>query len=174
MKKSDIYEITVKMLGLYLFFTSIGFLHDMLTTYTMMLQARQNPEVFGSFNQVPILALSTLNFILVALFATLLTFKTKNVVKLICKPSDYEEHTTLFTEQKVVYQMALVIMGLILFTWTLPDFALQLKQHFQVTDGYAPASARDANFMLTSTVKLLLALLAIFYARTLSSFFAKK
>ena len=79
MKKSDIYEIAIKILGLYLFFTSITLFLDVLTTFAVMTQAKQNPEAFGDFNQTPFFILSITNFVFFILFATFLTLRTKTM-----------------------------------------------------------------------------------------------
>ena len=173
MKKSDIYEIAIKILGLYLFFTSIGLLRDVLTTFVMMAQSIQNPDTVGDFDQTSFVILYIVNFILVILFATFLTFKTKTIVKLICKPTDYQETSTLFANRKVIYEIALTIMGLLLIVWTLPDFAFKLKNHIQLIQGNMPTKVYDTNFILTSALKIVVGLISITNAKSISTILVK-
>ncbi|MBK6953238.1 MAG: hypothetical protein IPH24_14700 [Crocinitomicaceae bacterium] len=173
MKKSDIYEIAIKILGLYLFFTSIALLRDMLTTLTVMTQAKQNPDAFGDFDQTPFFILSIANFAFVILFAAFLTFKTKTITKFVCKPTDYEETSSLFADRKVIYEMALVIMGLLSIVWTLPDFAFKLKNHIQLVQSSMPTKDFDTNFIIASAIKIVVGLIAIIYAKSISTIVIK-
>ncbi|MBK9801296.1 MAG: hypothetical protein IPP56_16770 [Bacteroidetes bacterium] len=173
MKKSDIYEIAIKILGLYLFFISIGLLRETLTTYTVMLKSNQTPDSFGNFDQTPFFILTLANFVLQIIFASILTFKTKTLAKLICKPTDYNETASLFVDRKVIYEIALVIVGLLTIIWTLPDFAFKLKGHIQLVQSNLQTKNNDTNFIITSTIKLIVGLIAIIYARPISKSLAK-
>ena len=173
MKKSDIYEIAIKILGLYLFFTSIELLRYVLTTFYAIVQARQTPDSFGDIDQIPFLILSVTNFIGVIVFASLLTFKTATIVKFVCQPTDYNETSSLFADRKVIYEMSLVIMGLLLIAWTLPDFAFRLRTHIQLIQSDMPTKDYDTNFLFTSTIKIVVGLIAIIYAQTISTVLAQ-
>ncbi len=173
MKKSDIYEISIKILGLYLFFTSIGLLRDVLTTFALMTEAKHNPDAFGEFDQTPFLILSIANFVFVILFAAFMTLKTKTITKLVCKPTDYTETSSLFADRKVIYEMALVIMGLLLIVWTLPDFVFKLKNHIELVQLNTPTNYLDTNFIITSAIKIVVGLIAIIYAKSISTILIK-
>lgn len=173
MKKSDIYEIAIKILGLYLFFSSIGLLRDLLTISVVMTQTKQNPDAFGGIDQTPFFILSIAYFVFVILFALFLIFKTKSIVKLVCRPADYEETTYLFADRKVIYEIALVIMGLLMILWTLPDFAFKLKSYIQYTQNNIPTKDYDTNFIIISAIKIVVGLVAIIYAKSISTTLAK-
>ena len=170
MKKSDIYEIAIKILGLYLFFTVIGLLRDLLFAFAYMDEAKRNSDLFEQIDPTPYFILSIANFMVVILFASFLTFKSKAIVKLVCKSTDYNETATLFTDKKVIYEMALAIMGLLLIVWTLPDLAFRLKNYIQFVQNDMPTKNYDTNFLITSTIKIIVGLIAIIYARAISIF----
>ena len=171
MKKSDIYEIAIKILGLYLFFTSIGLLLDILTTFAVITQTKPRP--FGGFDPAPFFILSTANFAFVILFAAFLTLKTKTIVKFVCRPTDYEETSSLFADRKVIYELSLVIMGLLLILWKLTDFVFKLKTHIQLIQSNMPTKDYDTNFIITSVIKIVIGLIAIIYAKSISTFLVK-
>jgi hypothetical protein len=173
MKKSDIYEISIKILGLYLFFTSIGLVRDILTTFAVWTQAKQNPDAFGDIDQTPFLILSIANFLFVILFAAFMTLKSKTITKFVCKPQDYEETSSLFADRKVIYELALVIMGLLIIVWTLPDFAFKLKNHVQLVQSNMPTKDYDTNFIITSAIKISVGLIAIINAKSISTILIK-
>jgi len=168
MKKSDIYEIVIKVLGLYLFYTSIGLLYDILATYSVIIQSKRFADDTGGFNQTPFFILSIANFVVVILFASFLTFSTKAIVKLICKPTDYNETATLFADRKVIYEMALVIMGLLLIVWTLPDLAFKLTNYIQLVQSGMPTKDYDANFLITAAIKIVVVGTACNYLRKIN------
>jgi hypothetical protein len=170
MKKSDIFEIAIKILGLYLFVLVIGSLRDILT-YLAVFSA-QKPGSFGDFNQTTFFLISACYFLALLSSAFLLTFKTKTVVKKISSSSDYEESAQLFADKKVIYQIALVLTGLLLIIWTFPDFAFRLVGYFQLLHSGAPVRQHDSDFLITSAIKVIVALFAIFKSNYLSSLLA--
>src|SRR5439155_3946369 len=132
MKKSDIFEVAIKILGLYFLLTVIGTLRDVLTYVAFATQSKEYSDASAQFNQAPFLIVSIFIFMLLLAFALLLTFKTKVIVKKICSPTDFEETAHLFTGKKVIYEMALIIAGLLLILWTFPDFVFKLMNYLLV------------------------------------------
>jgi hypothetical protein len=173
MKKSDIYEISIKILGLYLFFTSIGLLREVLTTYTVITQIKQNQDGLSGIDQTPLFFLSIANFAIVVLFALFMILKTKTITKLVCKPTDYEETSSLFIDRKSIYELALVIMGLLIIVWTLPDFAFKLKIYIQLVRSNMETNDYETNFIITSAIKIVVGLIAIIYAESISTILIK-
>lgn len=174
MKKSDIYEVAIKILGLYLFFTSIGLLRDVFSSIAVaLIETKQFSNRHNDFNQTPFVILSITNFVIVIVFAAILTFKSKSIVKSVCKPSDYSETASLFADRKVIYEIALIIMGLFLILWTLPDLAIKLKRHIQLVQNNAPSHLFDTDFIITSVIKIAIGLLAVIYGKSFSRFLTK-
>ena len=168
MKKSDIYEIVIKVLGLYLFYTSIGLLRDVVTAFALMQEAKKDPHSFGDFDQTTFFILSIANFVIVILFASILTFSTRTIVKLICKLTDYSETATLFADRKVIYEMAIAIMGLLLIAWTLPGLAFRLSNHIQLVQSNMPTKNYDTNLIITEAIKIVVGLIAVIFAKSIS------
>ncbi len=172
MKKSDIYEVAIKLLGIYLFFNAIESVNNVLNYCVMYVQTKDNPELFGNFDQRPLFILSIVNLILVILFASLLTFKTKMLVKLVCKPDDYTDTASLFADRKVIYEIALLIMGLFTIVWALPDFIFQVKNYLQLKDSL-PDNDNSTNFILQSGIKIMIGVAAVMYANTIAKLFVR-
>lgn len=172
MKKSDIYEIAIKLLGIYLFFTAIELFNNVLIYCMFYFQAKTNPNLFGNFDQRPLFILSIVYLILVILFASLLTFKTKMLVKLVCKPDDYTDTASLFADRKVIYEMALLIMGLLTIVWALPDFIFQVKNYLQLKDSL-PNNDNSINFIVQSGIKIAIGLVAVVYANVIAKLFVR-
>ncbi len=173
MKKSDIYEISIKILGIYLFFTCLSLLRELLMVVSLMTQSEEYSNTDNDF-YVELFIFSLADFVLVILFASFLTFKTKAIVKYVCKKSDYEETSTLFADRKVIYEMALVIMGLLLIAWTIPDFAFKLKNYLTTDSSIMPTKPSDTNFLITAAIKIVVGIITIIYSNPIATFLVKE
>lgn len=169
MKKSDLYEIAVKLLGLYLFFISLGLLRDVYSAAAFLVQEQQFAEIRRNFGLWLLLILEVAHFVFVVLLASLLTFGTRAIVKLICKPADYQENIGPIADRKVIYEIVLVVTGLLLIVWTLPDFAFKLKNYLQTGGDDLLVINADKNFIASSVIKIVVGLAAVLYAGRLSS-----
>lgn len=174
MKKSDLYEIAIKILGIYLFVSAIDLLRDVLTNFAVLEQTKQKPEAYNNFNQLPFLVLSIANFVFIVSFAYFLTFKTKAITKLVCIATDYQETASLFAERKVVYEITLMILGLILVIWSLPDFAYKLKTHIQMVQNDVPLKDYDTGFLWLSGIKIFIGILSALSARPLAELLGRE
>ena len=174
MKKSDLYELAIKILGLYLVIIIIGQLREILIYLTIFLQSRSNPHAFGDFDQTPVFLVYLLGFIVLTIFSGLLIFKTRQITKLVCKPRDYEESANLFAEKEAIYEIALVLVGLVTLVLTLPDFIFKLNNHISLVKANLPTKDNDTAFLITSGLKIIVGLIAIIYASQVSRFLTKK
>ena len=174
MKKADLYELAIKILGLYLVVLVIGQLREILVLLMLFLQSRSDPQAFGSFNQTHVFWGYLLGFIVLATFSGLLIFKNRQITRLICKPSDYEESVRLFAEKETIYEIALVLVGLVTIVLTLPDFILKLKNHITLVQADLPIQNYETTFLFTSGLKIIIGLIAIIYASQIASLLSKK
>lgn len=129
MKKSDIYELAIKILGLYLVVPVIEHLREVITYATILTQFQNNPEQFGDINQTPIFVVTLFNFLLLTAFAWLLIFRTRKLTNIICTKEDYSETAGLFTDKKNIIEIAMILVGLMTVIWTIPEFAVKLKNY---------------------------------------------
>ena len=170
MKKSDIYEIAIKILGLYLIFKVLDSLKELITYLSFL----NNPSSMGLFDQTPVIAITVFNFLIVTLFAWLLIFKTKTVTTWICKKEDYQETAKLFTEKKTIIEIALILFGLIVIVWTVPDFAVKLKNHINLLQNEFTVNMNDKGYIYIAGLKSILGIIAIAYAKSIASALTKK
>ncbi|MFN8715192.1 MAG: hypothetical protein ACK5Z2_20250 [Bacteroidota bacterium] len=170
MKKSDICEIAIKLLGIYLFITSAELISNILSAVTIYFQADKNPDLFGDFDRTPFVLLSIIHFALTILFAALLTFKTKAIVSLVFKTEDASETLVFTANRKVIYEIALVTTGLVTIVWALPDFIVQLKTYLQLKDTM-PDHTNKFDFIFQSGIKIVIGLVAVVYANVIAKLF---
>jgi len=174
MKKSDLYELAIKILGLYLVVLIIGQLRDIFVYLMLFLQAKSDPQAFGNFNQAPVFSGLILGFIVLTTFSGLLIFKNRQITRLICKPGDYEESVKLFAEKEAIYEIALVLVGLVTIVLSLPDFIFKLKNHFNLVQADLPIQNNDTAFLITSGLKIIIGLIAVIYASQIAGLLTKK
>lgn len=173
MTKSDIYEIAIKILGLYLVSLLIIQLREVLTYVTVLMQAQNNPDMMGNFSQTPILIVTVCSFFVLVVFTWLLLFKTKGVTKLVCKKEDFEEPIKFFSDKKTIYEIALTIVGLLTIILTLPDFAYRLKNHIQLIQNDFSTESYDRGFLVTAGLKILIGVIVVIYSKAISNYFSK-
>lgn len=173
MKKSDLYEIAIKVLGIYLIVVLINQLKELSAYATILTQQLSNQDSLNPINPLSLLAVMTISFLLLSLFTGLLIFRTKEITKLVCKKEDYEHSIIQLTDKRVIYEIALVLGGLIMISLALPEFALQLKIYFQ-QQNYSPSSnSLDTSFLFICGIKISLGFLFIRFSTTISNYFAK-
>jgi len=173
MKKSDLYELAIKILGLYLILEVINQLQSLLFNFAYFMQTRNNPEQFGYIDQKPLFIASLISFLVLSIFTTLLIFRTRQITKLICPLSDYEQQVMLFTSKKSIYEIALILFGLIILINTVPDFAYKLKNHVRDIQNNAPAIPSNISYLITSGLKIFTGIISLIYADQISNYFSK-
>ena len=171
MKKFDLYEIAIKILGLYLVVNVIEQLSTILTFIPMTFM--QDSDT-GGFNEIPVFLVMAFGLIVLIVFAWLLIFRTQQITKLITKPTDKEENVKLFAERKTIYEICLVLLGLIIIVWTLPDFIVKLRNYVTFVQNNTPVKLYDKTFLLTSGAKIIVGVLAIVYSTQLADIMTKK
>ncbi|MFD0988584.1 hypothetical protein ACFQ1R_00620 [Mariniflexile jejuense] len=174
MKKIDLYEIAIKILGLYLLTLIISQFREVMIYLTVWSQQKNNPEIFGDFDQFPAFIVTLLSFLALIILSSILIFKTKQIAKLISRKSDFEEDLRLFANKKTIYEICLVLLGLVTFVLTLPDFIYKLKNHINLVQSNLPTKDYDNAFLLTSGIKIGIGLIAIIYSTELSNLVTKK
>lgn len=173
MKKIDLYEIAIKVLGLYLIVIIINQLRDVLVYLTVWTQQKDNPEMFGDFDQTPALLATVLGFLVLTVLSSLLIFKTKKIANLITSKADREEDLKLFAERKTIFEISLVLLGLVTVVLTLPDFIFKLKNHVNLVQSNLPIKDYDTTFLITSGIKIGIGVIAILYSEHLSYLMTK-
>ena len=174
MKKSDIYEIAIKILGLYLVVIIIGQFKEVISYATILIQAKKDPTTFGGFDQTPLFMEAICCLLVFIAFSGLLIFRTRQIAKLICKKGDYEETSKLFTDKKTIYEIALILVGLLTIIQTLPEFAFKLRSYILMMQNDYSIKDNDKNFLIIAGLKISVGILAIVYTRSISSYLTKE
>jgi hypothetical protein len=161
MKKSDVYEITIKILGIYLLVADISKLPGLLTFlrgHGSEINAEQGIE------QVNLLWINGLSFALLLILAIFLIAKTKFITRLVTNVSDQQENVKLFADRKVIYEIALVIIGGLLIVNSLPDLVYRL---------YNLSTVGDQRDVVSSCARIFIGIISVAYGKRIAAYFAK-
>ena len=174
MKKSDIYEVTIKILGLYLAvscFSIFGSLILGLSQFIYVSGSDFNGNTKSNFNLGDIvLFLGEAAFILVYLrILRIMIFKTKTIVKKITVDSDYEENAKLFAEKQTVLEIALMIIGGISVVWAIPEIGNKI--YLLLSRSYK--SNNYVSYFISTLIQLVLGILIFLDAKPLAKYFLR-
>ena len=172
MRKSEIYEIAIKILGLYLFISILISLRESFS-FLYVFSAQYSPEQIDNYKVYPELITFFVHFIVVTVLAFFFTFKSKTVVRLVCVPTDYEEEAKLLIDKRSIIEIALVFAGLMTIIWALPDFFVKIQHHIRLVQLNEPTTAYDRDFLLVSGLEILIGILVITFRNALSSYLSK-
>ncbi|SDP92101.1 hypothetical protein SAMN05428975_3633 [Mucilaginibacter sp. OK268] len=161
MKKSDVYEITIKILGIYLLVADISKLPGLLTFFS---SHGGNMNVAQGAEQINDLWINSLQFALLFILAVFLIAKTKFITRVVTNAADYQENVKLFADRKVIYEMALLIIGGLLIVNTLPDLIYRI---------YNLTNAADQQSVISSCSRLFIGIITVAFGKRIAAYFAK-
>ncbi len=165
MKKTDIYEIAIKILGIYFLVTIV----QLMVGSFAYLSAMIFNENLSSDNML-YAGVSFFVFIIMILLDLCFILKTDMIVRLICKQSDFEQDVPFTVSRKSVYEIALVLMGLIIIVWAFPDFIYKIWNYVQSLQ----MSTENKGTLISSGIRIVVGLIAVGYSTAIANFLVKK
>ncbi len=128
MKKSDIYEVAIKILGLYMITYLVNGKFSVVEVFgNFFRQVFPADPYSSSYNDMVYLDMQ--NLLATLLLIWLFVFRTKWVARRFCSKSDFQENAKLLTDKKAVYEMSLRISGMLLIGWTFPELSMDIARH---------------------------------------------
>lgn len=173
MKKTDIVDLAVKILGLFLFIKLINTIVESGATVLFFGQLSEMYGISGSAKTIMIL-MSVFGLLFNAAFAILLTFGSKTITRKICSGSDYEENAKLFADKRTILEIATIVIGGFLLVFVLPDFVVQLNQYIKNVQMDLSPTDFDKSFLLTSFAKIVIAIFLLYQHKRISNLFVRK
>jgi hypothetical protein len=114
--------------------------------------------------QVNLLWINGLSFGLLLILAIFLIAKTKFITRLVTNASDQQENVKLFADRKVIYEIALVIIGGLLIVNTLPDLIYRM---------YNLSTVGDQRDVVSSCARIFIGIITVAYGKRIAAYFAK-
>jgi hypothetical protein len=130
MKKTEIYEIAIKLFGLYIFINILQQLFEFALVFwsaNALFNLRSIYELSNSPFSLPITVFVVGGFgLLISIFVSwLMIFKTKIIVTRISSQSDLERTLSPFPKQELIYEFAIIISGIVLIASAIPEFTFK-------------------------------------------------
>ncbi len=170
MKKNDIYEIAIKILGLYLVIPIINQLKEVLFYISLWSQEKAGADITYNINQSLTMIIGIASLIILCLFSGMLIFKTIKITKILCKDSDCrQEEIKLLVTRKTIYEISLGLLGLIMIVWTLPELIFKFNSLI-----FNRLHNCDLGYFGISVLKIIIGFLSIRYSEKMSTFLSKE
>lgn len=168
MKKIEILEISIKLLGLYSMIGVIEQIKEFSIILTEWFQTKNNPFLKIGFDQKPGLYVTLCGILLSLSISGILILKSNKIVKLICKDTNIKDQTKIEINKKDIFDIAISIIGLIFILNSLPDLFVEIKNYKNYQQFNLPT---NNNINLTSNIlKFILGIVVIIFSRKISSF----
>jgi uncharacterized membrane protein len=174
LRKSDIYEIAIKIIGLYLFATTvISAIDNLFGMFAMVSYSKQDSDVGNEKFWIMYLMLGVVQLVVPTLISLFFFFKANFIVRKICSASDFEENAYFFAQPTAIYEMALIVTGLLLIIWMLPEFGYQCKNFYQTEHNKLFKGTVNLKSLWVSTAKIFVGTFLLLLAKQLSGYFGK-
>jgi len=154
MTKTQIFDFAITLLGIYVFVSTLRNLvfYGSYFSFNSFSDVNFSKYIFGF-----------VEYIVLMLFSLILIFKTRLVIKLFHKPE--EEELTLqisLTDKSLVYEVAIVIIGLVSIMYTLPNLVVEIDKFLTNKNQYL--NLHKSEFILT-IMKLVMGFFAIVFSK---------
>lgn len=172
MKKIDLYQIAIKLAGLYLVLVLLGQLRELLFFLSLLRQSKNDPTSFSGGNPTVLFLVSLVCILILVAISALLIFKTKAVSKVICSKEDADDSLSFSLNKQSIYEVAILTAGLITVMMAIPDFLIQVKNY---TNDFKnlPGNSYQLDSVIVGGLQVLLGLGLVLFARPLASYFSK-
>lgn len=170
MTKKDIYEVAIKIFGIYSIINAIELIQPIISLYYYtnigeFISVDMKPE----YNMIQIYNVTLCLFhLLLGLF---LIFKTKLILKLIGLSGDLETTLTMSIKKETLFELAFLISGIVLIIWSTPQFIIQLKNHIQQVSASTTDFEIDKSFIFVFILKFIFGIICIILAPFFGRFF---
>ena len=174
MKKIELYEILIKIIGIYFLLSTIGILKEVLSACIMLFS--KNSSVYEESSSIynMIILIGGFNFLFQLTASSLIIWKAKNIANKIARNSDSEENVSINLDKQIILQIAITIAAFLMFFWTIPDFFLNLKNYLGLIINEMPTKEFDTSIIILSAFKIVISVFSVTYSQKLSSFLSKK
>ncbi len=173
MRKSDVYEIGVKLFGIYLLYNLFNLIREVILTFVMLLGSNNHLDKVGGPMQLGFLIVNLISVVLLYTFFYLSVFKTRTITEIICKVDDYTENAQIILDKHAIYEIALTLIGLVIIALLLPDFVVKLECYFQRKQIGVLSNTNEMGRIISLGIKVMIGYIFIRYSRTIANFSVK-
>ncbi len=169
MRKTDLYEVTIKTLGFYMlslfFIRVVSVIYYLLFFFSEGKEKEYSLEGYASYYYLELVSLGFLTF-----GAWFFLFKTKWILKKVCVPEEFHESIQFTLDKQKIMELAIKVIALVLIIWSVPVFIMNL-QVFLVKGMVLADLFKDFNFnLMISGMKIIIGILLLFFSQHLLHF----
>lgn len=178
MTKSDVYEIAIKIFGIYLFCVALSLLSQLLLSFSIMLnqvELDMGNSKNGGQEYTAIFIVSLIHWIFILLTSYFFIFKTKLMLGWISDSSDATSQLDIHISRRSLFEIALVITGFFVVFMSIPDVAFSIRSLMYIASNeILTSSSRDQEILFFACTKIILGLCLLFFSKRIVGFFYKE
>ncbi|HBX63483.1 MULTISPECIES: hypothetical protein [Sphingobacterium] len=165
MKKTDLFDISIKILGIFLVLFSINSTKELLLYNAVSINGTNMNE------QNSVLLILWSNLILQLLIAFVFLLKSEVFVHFFIK-DDPTDDKALACNKFEAYRFGFILIGITLVILSLPSFIVNLFKYIYLVQNDVLNRGFEFSNLVTQGIKLLLSIIIIFYATKISAYFS--
>lgn len=178
MTKSDVYEIAIKIFGIYLFCVAISLLSQLLLSFSIMLNQVElnmgHPKNDGQ-EYTAIFIVSLIHWVFILLTSYFFIFKMKLILRWISDQNDAKSRLDIHLSRRSLFEIALVITGFFVVFISVPDVAFSIRSLMYIASNeILTNSSRDQEILFFACTKIILGLFLLFFSKRIVGFFFKE
>ena len=170
MKKTDIFDITIRLFGLYFFIHAIFSIKDLIIIVgTTAITASEKYDHGATTNLILVYCF---NFVFQLLICCLLIFKSKFITDKLIKP-DSDVLITVSLDRQAILELASIIAGGLTLTFTVSKFGQQLVNYVAFIQNEYTFKFADKTSLIFSAINIIIGLVLIVKAKPIATLLAK-
>lgn len=176
MKKTDIYEIVIKILGLVLLYQTLSQLGYIVYSVIEMFVPRSMDSLDGiGLSIEKAMQMIFLGaFIMLLLTSFLLIFKAHNIARFINKGIEEDTVWNLSIDRATIYEMTLLVIGAITLIQSGPTLLIRFNNWLRASRLQIEFTDQPTYYIWIELVKALIAIVLIVFAKSIATFINKR
>ncbi|MDR2283819.1 MAG: hypothetical protein LBE37_11445 [Sphingobacterium sp.] len=169
MKKTNLLNLAIQIIGIVLFVYSLNSVKELLLYISLPITSSDNIEKTSLV--VPLLLTITLQWLIALLFA----FKPHLISNILIKNKEHQtEKVSLLLDSKELLKSALVIIGTTVILLSLPGLILATVKYINLVQTSDPNKSFDLTNIATNGLKILLASALVYFSNQITHYLGSK
>ena len=164
MKKRNIYELTIKILGLISACEVILFIRKLSEYWVFISIDKSHERNEGESFYIYYCITEIIIFLIISY---ILIFKSKNIINKL--PETIETDIDISFDKKDFFEIIIKTLGLIVIIWTLPELIIEVKKYFDFKLNEIRPNFRQNEPLIFNFTKIILGFVVIKFAKNISN-----
>ena len=169
MKKSELLNLLLKVLGVYLILTIIGNINQLVSVFYFSYSSMMESEYMPDIDYAILFLLPVVTLIITLTLTYLCLFKSSAFASILLKNENDSELNFKINNKNQFIDVSLVLAGLITIIWSIPELILNIKEYSISLSSVFTEIEPDLSFITLSTIRIILGFVIIKYSSQVAS-----